>query len=104
MIDNNRTRSQYMADIFYSGHIHRRNKDENVIVSMDTRNGSLRRRQQLFLRGGAYKDDLRSRWQVQRGQAARPMGGWWLRFRYSAIRGARDIHTAAIEAGMGGAP
>jgi hypothetical protein len=81
LIDNSRTRSQYMADIYFSGHIHRRNADDNVIVSLDSRNGVITQKSQLFLRGGSYKDDYQGNWQRSRGQSARPMGGWWLRFR-----------------------
>lgn len=102
LIDNNRTRSQYFADIFYSGHIHRRNEEENVIVSLDQRSGQIVRRTQLFLRGGAYKDDSQSRWQIQRGQAARPMGGYWLRFRvFRERKGSRVVDITPIKATWG---
>jgi len=100
MIDNNRTRTAYISDIFYSGHIHYNNTDKNEIVSMD-RNGNMIRRLQRFLRGGAYKDDFKSRWQIQRGHAARPMGGYWVRFRYRSVGGERVVDTAAIEATWG---
>lgn len=100
MIDQNRTRSQYDADIFYSGHIHRRNRDENVVLALD-RSGIIIKRQQLFLRGGAYKQDEQGGWQVSRGQAARPLGGWWLRFRHHCTHASRMLVMDAVEATWG---
>ena len=100
MIDQNRTRSQYDAHIFYSGHIHRRNRDENVVLSLD-RSGQVIKRQQLFLRGGAYKDDSKGGWQISRGQAARPLGGWWVRFGCHAHHSSRSVILDAVEATWG---
>jgi len=80
MIDNNRTRGQYLADIYYGGHIHRRNCDENEIVVVSPE-GNPVRKTQWFLRGGAYKrEDGPNGWHVEKGRSARPCGGWWLKF------------------------
>tara|TARA_R110000868_G_scaffold39869_4_gene138422 strand:+ start:3031 stop:3873 length:843 start_codon:yes stop_codon:yes gene_type:complete len=76
MIDNNRTRGQYDADLFYSGHIHRRNYDENVITTV-TAQGRLTQRTQRFLRGSTYKNETRG-WHASGGRAGRPLGGWWV--------------------------
>ncbi len=76
MIDNNRTRSQYEAEVFYSGHIHRRNMDENIVTRL-SRHKVVRRKQQ-FLRGSTYNDEHADGWHAQQGRAARPLGGWWL--------------------------
>lgn len=76
MIDNNRTRGQYDADVFYSGHIHRRNMDENIVTRLSRL--TLQRHKQLFLRGSTYKDEHADGWHAQQGRAARPLGGWWL--------------------------
>lgn len=78
LIDNNRTRGQYDADIFYSGHIHRRNMDENIITGV-TSQGRIFQRQQLFLRGGTYKNEAKG-YHANNGRAGRPLGGYWLRF------------------------
>ncbi len=86
MIDNNRTRGQYDADVFVSGHIHRRNDDENVIVRCGP-TGRIRKQLQVFLRSGTYKDEMLSpahheeqdSWHISKGRAARPVGGWWLK-------------------------
>ena len=78
MIDNNRTRGQYNADIFYSGHIHRRNMDENIMTECNNQ-GTIVQRRQLFLRGGTYKNETRG-WHAAGGRAARPLGGYWLKF------------------------
>lgn len=81
MIDNNRTRGQYHADIYFSGHIHRRNEDENQIITVD-RNGNVILVEQLFLRGSSYKAEGMegSGWHTAQGRAARPLGGWWVKF------------------------
>lgn len=81
MIDNNRTRGQYDADVFYSGHIHRRNMDENVITRLSRH--TIVKHRQLFLRGGCYKHD--EGWHQQQGRAARPLGGWWLDFSWVMV-------------------
>ena len=78
LIDNNRTRGQYNADLFYSGHIHRRNMDENIITEVNHA-GKIIQRQQLFLRGGTYKNETRG-WHATGGRAGRPLGGYWLKF------------------------
>jgi UDP-2,3-diacylglucosamine pyrophosphatase LpxH len=78
MIDNNRTRSQVFADWFISGHIHRRNQDENVVLTYHPQSHTIAERRQLFLRCASYKTEWESGWQAQRGQAARPLGGWWV--------------------------
>lgn len=99
MIDNNRTRGQYAADIYYSGHIHRRNCDENILTEV-TDAGVIRRRRQLFLRGSTYKDETEG-WHASKGRAARPLGGWWLKFTYrraSGGDGIRCIEPVAIPA------
>lgn len=88
MIDNNRTRGQYFADIYYSGHIHRRNMDENELVSCNT-DGIIRKHRQWFLRGSCYKDELNhgeASFHVKGGRAGRPKGGWWLNLSYHNMR------------------
>lgn len=92
MIDQSRTRSQYDGDIFVSGHIHRRNSDENIITRVTDR-GRVYTVQQLFLRCGAYKEE-ESGWHVEKGRAGRPVGGWWVDFacRKSASQ-AFDVQT-----------
>lgn len=87
MIDNSRTRSQVNADIFVSGHVHRRNMDENVIEELDPNHMKIKLRRQWFLRNSTYKQEDGSTendisgWHVERGRAARPIGGWWMDFK-----------------------
>jgi predicted phosphodiesterase len=71
------TRSMYDADVYVSGHIHRRNLDENVMTRV-TASGNVQHRRQLFLRCSTYKDESGDGWHVAQGRAARPIGGWWL--------------------------
>lgn len=80
MIDNNRTRGQYHADVYISGHIHRRNCDENIITVLGP-DQKIQRRTQLFLRSSTYKNETAG-WHAMQGRAARPIGGWWLDLRF----------------------
>lgn len=99
LIDQSRTRSQYDADIFISGHIHRRNSDENIIISCNNA-GRIIRRQQVFIRSSTYKDEWSGNgWHEERGRAARPKGGWWLKFvmRTSRINGSSSRHIEFTE-------
>lgn len=99
MIDNNRTRGQYMADIYVSGHIHRRNSDENILT--ECVNNKIATRQQLFLRSGTYKEEhLPGGWHAVQGRAGRPLGGWWLRFAYTSTGrdGEREILVQEMRA------
>jgi hypothetical protein len=82
LIDHSRTRSDYSADVFVSGHIHRRNADENIITRLSS-HGKVNLHQQLFLRCSTYKDESGDGWHVQQGRAARPLGGWWLELQAS---------------------
>jgi hypothetical protein len=81
MIDNSRIRGQWEADIYYQGHIHRKNMDINEQAYL-CRSGEVRKREQLFLRGGAYKVDDEAQWHIETGKGPRPRGGWWLRLRW----------------------
>ena len=94
LIDQSRTRGQYLADIYYSGHIHRRNSDENIITELDNM-GQPQESQQLFLRGGCYKRETHGGggYHIEKGRAGRPLGGWWLHF--DITRGAKTgLHCA----------
>lgn len=79
LIDHSRTRSQWDADIFVSGHIHRRNIDENIVVRCSSR-GTVTQDQQLFIRCGSYKDETHDAWHISKGRGARPIGGWFINF------------------------
>ena len=76
LIDSSRTRGMYDADIYVSGHIHRRNYDENVMTRV-TSKGLVKTSQQLFLRCSCWKEET-SGYHIEKGRAARPIGGWWL--------------------------
>jgi hypothetical protein len=98
MIDNNRTRGQYAADIYYSGHIHRRNMDENIVIALNHQ-GGVEKKTQLFLRGGAYKhEEGAGGWHVERGRSARPAGGWWLRITMARPGKDRVLSVQAVPA------
>lgn len=83
LIDHSRTRGQYQADIYVSGHIHRRNMDENILLRCTTK-GKIRSINQMFLRCSSYKHED-SGYHIEKGRAARPIGGWWLEFSMSRL-------------------
>lgn len=93
LIDHSRTRGQYHADIYVSGHIHRRNYDENILT-MSTPTGAIVRKKQLFLRCGAYKDETDG-WHAQQGRASRPIGGWLLSFNSGNIERRWSVQPSA---------
>lgn len=96
-IDQNRVRSMYSADIYVSGHIHRRNYDENIMLGVSGV-GKLWKQKQLFIRCSTYKDEIDG-WHAEKGRAARPLGGWILQFnckRLSKNDGSLHISPQAI--------
>lgn len=66
------------ADIYISGHIHRRNYDENIISCLNN-SGSVIYKEQLFLRTSTFKWDVGG-WAARMGMGPRPIGGWWIDF------------------------
>lgn len=95
LIDNSRTRGQYDADIYISGHIHRRNMDENIMTRLS--NNTIVRTEQIFLRSGTYKREYDG-WHAEKGRSARPIGAWWLRFRYFKRHKAGEIEMCEMRA------
>lgn len=82
VIDNSRTRSAVVADVYWSGHIHQRNDCENIIETCN-RFGKTELRQQIFLRTSTYKREGHKGtmgFHKEGGRANRPVGGWWLHF------------------------
>jgi hypothetical protein len=80
LIDHSRTSRHFIADVFVSGHIHRRNCEENIIATISSKN-CLSYRQQLFLRSSCWKNEMEDEWHSGlRGRGPRPIGGWWLDF------------------------
>jgi hypothetical protein len=80
MIDNSRTRGQWDADIFISGHVHWRNADNNRRIELDAHNSKIVEKEQWFLRAGTYKEEhLGGKgYHIEKGRGARPRGGWWI--------------------------
>jgi len=96
LIDNNRTRGQYEADVYVSGHIHRRNMEENIMTRL-SRN-TIVRHKQLFLRCPSYKDETDG-WHAEKGRAARPLGAWWLIVKATRFTdGPRELDFTALPA------
>lgn len=74
------TARQAHFDVSISGHIHRRNMDENIIACVN-RQGRVVYNQQLLLRSSTYKNDLEG-WCEEKGMGPRPLGGWVLELHY----------------------
>lgn len=78
LIDNNRTRGQYFAHFYISGHIHRKNIDTNKITQINPNHMTIETVTQRFLRIAGYKEEQEGQWHSSKGRARRPLGGWWL--------------------------
>jgi hypothetical protein len=89
LIDHSRTRSDYDSDVHVTGHIHRRNADENVITRVSNR-GKIFQQPQLFLRCSTWKDESQDGYHVEQGRASRPIGGWWLELTSAKTREHRN--------------
>jgi predicted phosphodiesterase len=94
LIDHSRTRSQWDADVYVSGHIHRRNIDENIIVRCSAR-GTVSQEQQLFVRCGSYKDETHDAWHISKGRGARPVGGWYINFNAKIVKSDLQVSVSA---------
>jgi hypothetical protein len=79
--NHSQTSRQAMFDVSISGHIHRRNMDENIISCLN-KSGKVIYKQQLLLRSSTYKNDLDG-WVEEKGMGPRPIGGWILELKYS---------------------
>lgn len=96
LIDHNRTRDHFYADIYISGHIHRRNQEENIIATVSAK-GHLMYKQQLFLRSSCWKDEMKDEWHAGlMGRGPRPIGGWWLDFYFDKKGVKRTYQIAKI--------
>jgi hypothetical protein len=99
MIDNNRTAVQYHADVYVSGHIHRRNMDENVILRLSPKD-TLETATQWFIRCGTYKTEHvgMEGYHTEKGRAARPLGGVWLQWDYERAGNRQQVKLIPIPA------
>jgi hypothetical protein len=97
LIDNNRMREQYDADIFVSGHIHRRNVDENVIVALN-KEQKIVTRQQFMIRCSTYKEEhvTMEGFHAMSGRAGRPLGGYWLNWEIYADHHDYHLHLTPV--------
>lgn len=88
LIDNNRMRGLYDADVYVAGHIHRKNVDHNHILEL-TPGNKVVEREQIFLRCSTYKDESQTMdgYHAEKGRAGRPKGGYWLHYSVSRISG-----------------
>lgn len=77
LIPFNRIRDMAEADLYYLGHVHRRNSDENVKTVVSSR-GHVDLKREWFLRGSTYKREDQSNFQRERMGGPRPLGGWWV--------------------------
>lgn len=67
------------ADIIYAGHTHDRNMVELMRYNVD-KAGVVEILPQLYLKGGAYKEEFESGggWAVEKLAMPKNIGGWWL--------------------------
>lgn len=80
-IEFERMRASHLADIYWSGHIHRMNQFNEVRI-MRTKEMAILQKEEAFVRTPGYKDDYgtgEGGWGVMRGHKPKPRGGYWLR-------------------------
>lgn len=89
MIDANRVRTQWIADLYVMGHNHYRNADPDQHVRLTTR-GKLEVRENRFVRGGNYRKSYLLRDQThpsdvdyteEQRHSLKPLGGTFVKFR-----------------------
>jgi len=69
------------ADLIYSGHTHDRNMMELMRYNINT-TGAVKIEPQLYLKGGAYKEEFESGggWAVEKLAMPKNIGGWWVSY------------------------
>jgi predicted phosphodiesterase len=96
---NTRRQASYLpdADIMVSGHTH-----DSYYLEMGreklNQHGRITRSTLTSIRCPGYKDETSCKegWATERGHAPKPLGAWWLKFRYSEKKG---IKMSVIKAG-----
>lgn len=82
----NRRQAMAEADIYYDGHDHHRWVMPEVIERLSDKN-KIKRKPILFVHGGNYKTSggvgSAMGWEVEKGMATRPLGGYFVRFSWS---------------------
>lgn len=79
-IDFNRLSEQVIADVYVSGHVHRRNTNDQALMML-TIKGNQVIIERDYVRLSTYKQegDQPYGWAVERGMGPRPIGGQWCR-------------------------
>lgn len=86
VIDYARYLADVDADSIVSGHVHQRTLIEATRQRV-TSTGIPRTRPIFLVRSSSYKDEcMTDGWHVERGMSSRPLGGWWMRLRWSKNR------------------
>jgi len=85
-ISFNRWREQVTSDAFISGHIHRRNTNDQIVAEL-TEQGRIVQRQLDYIRCSTYKEEYTDGafgWHNERQAGPRPIGGYWCQWHYRA--------------------
>lgn len=74
-----RMREQVEADVYVSGHIHRRNADDGLTMTL-SQSGAIELRERHYVRTSTYKQEGHkpSGFATERLMGPRPLGGHWL--------------------------
>lgn len=83
VIATNRRAASVEADIFVQGHIHEAWVVENVMATLSD-SGQVRYRPQYHVCLPTYKDEYKMAggYHVEKGRPPKPLGAWWLVWRY----------------------
>lgn len=82
----NRMPMMVEADIVFTGHVHERWAADKCRMILNG-NGVPERRDMLIVQGATYKDeykDGRGGWAIEKGHPPKPVGAWWLDFKWTS--------------------
>ena len=77
------------ADIVYHGHYHDAQQTIFMSEKINKTNNIVKLREQTHISGASYKEEYEDGfggWHVERGASPKPLGGWWLHFKFDGTK------------------
>jgi hypothetical protein len=94
VIDFSRFLVDVDADSIVAGHVHQRTLIEATRQRVSD-HGKVRVQPIYLARSASYKNEcLTDGWSVEKGLSSRPLGGWWVRFKFSQSHGTDSVRAS----------